>query len=69
MVKMLGHNHWRQSYFQKVIKSVFDKAEFKYFEAHLYPAAFLGFWKIYEKIMERCAPKNFLAYNVVIIRK
>ena len=69
MVKMLGHNHWRQSYFKRVVGGVFDNVEFKYFESHLYPAKFLWFWKCYEKIMEHWAPKNFLAYNVAIITK
>lgn len=67
MVKMLGHNHFKQSYFKKIIKEVFPLATFKYFEAHLYPQKFIRIWKIYEKIMELIIPKRFLAYNVAII--
>jgi len=69
MVKMLGHNHWKQSYFKKVIKDVFSDVQFKFFEAHAYPKKFIWFWKIFEKIMEAIIPQQFLAYNVAIIRK
>jgi len=69
MVKMLGHNHFRQSYFKKIIKEVFPSANFKYFEAHLYPPRYLKIWKIYEKVMELIMPKAILAYNVSIITK
>lgn len=66
---MLGHNHFKQSYFKKIIYKVFPQATFKYFEAHLYPEKFLKLWKIYEKIMELIVPKRFSAYNVSIIKK
>jgi ubiquinone/menaquinone biosynthesis C-methylase UbiE len=69
MVKMLGHEHFKQSYFKKIILSTFPKAKFKYFEAHYYPPQFLSFWKAYEYIMEKIVPKFFLSYNVAIIRK
>jgi len=68
MVKMLGHDHWKQSYFIKVIRQTFQNVEFKYFEAHAYPWA-LTFWKFYEYCMEKYVPKRFLAYNVAIITK
>ena len=68
MVKMLGHEHWKQSYFIKVIQQTFQNVEFKYYEAHAYPWA-LSFWKFYEYCMEKYAPKRFLAYNVAIITK
>ena len=67
MVKMLGHNHWKQFYFKKVIQGVFVNVEFKYIEAHLYPAKFLWFWKWYEWIMEHWSPNFFLAYNIAVI--
>ena len=70
MVKMLGHNHFKQSYFKRTIKNVFNDScniKFKYFEAHAYPWG-LFFWKIYEGIMEKISPKYFLAYNIVIIK-
>jgi len=67
MVKILGHNHWKQSYFKKTIKNVFSKVQFKFFEAHVYPKKFLLFWKVYERIMEVLIPQQFLAYNVAII--
>jgi len=69
MVKMLRHNHWRQRYFKKVISQVFRNSDFKFFESHLYPKNWLWFWKIYEFIMEKFSPNNFLAYNVAIIKK
>jgi len=69
MVKMLGHNHFKQSYFKRIINEVFPVAAFKYFEAHFYPQRYLKFWKIYEKIMESVMPKCVLAYNVSIIIK
>lgn len=67
MVKMLGHNHWKQSYFKKVLTTVFDNVEFKYFETHSYPKKLLWFGKTFEFIMERLSPKMFLAYNVAIV--
>lgn len=71
MVKMLWHNHFRQSYFLKLMNDCFknDSIEFKFFEAHFYPQKFLGFWKFYEYIMEKLSPKNFLAYNICLIKK
>jgi len=70
MVKLLGHDHWTQSYFKKTIRLAFKKHEIKYqyFEAHNYPNL-ISFWKIYEKIMEKIVPKAFIAYNVAIIKK
>lgn len=67
MVKILGHNHWSQNYFRKVILSGFEGATFRYFEAHFYPRNFLFLGKIYEWIMENLSPKKFLAYNTAII--
>lgn len=69
MVKMLGHEHFSQNYFKKIILEVFPGAEFKYFEVHSYPKGTLGFWKLYEKLMEKFCPKKFLAYNVAIFQK
>lgn len=68
MVKMLGHDHWRQSYFIKVVDAVFYGAKYTFFEAHAYPWA-VGFWKIYEWFMEKFAPRQILAYNAAVIRK
>jgi ubiquinone/menaquinone biosynthesis C-methylase UbiE len=67
MVRILGHNHWSQPYFRKVIINVFEGVSFKYFEAHRYPQGFLFLGKIYEWIMENLSPKKFLAYNTAII--
>ena len=69
MVKMLGHEHFPQKYFNKIVLDVFPNAKFKYFEAHLYPRGFIKLFKLYEFIMEKIpffAP--FLAYNVAIIK-
>jgi len=68
MVKMLGHQHFSQKYFRKIVKEVFPSAKFQVFESHLYPKKWLWFWKFYETTMERYCPKPFLAYNVAIIR-
>ena len=69
MVKMLGHNHFKQAYFLDLIRQVFVGARFKHFESHSYPQKFLWFWKMYETIMEKFSPKSLLAYNVAIIKK
>lgn len=69
MVLMLGHNHFSQGYFKKIVSTVFPKAIFKFFEAHYYPHRFVSIWKIYEMIMETFMPSLFLAYNVSIIKK
>ncbi|MCZ2845497.1 MAG: class I SAM-dependent methyltransferase [Candidatus Bathyarchaeota archaeon] len=67
MVLIRGHNHWRQSYFKRVIEDLFDNVEFRCFEAHAYPSG-LKFWKAYELLMEKISPGMFLAYNVAIIK-
>ena len=71
MVKIKGHNHFKQSYFKQIINITFCGTEikFKYFECHVYPKYFLWFWKIYELIMEKLIPVQFLAYNVAVIKK
>lgn len=68
MVRMLGHNHWRQGYFMKTVTSVFSNISFRFFEAHFYPEKYLWIFKRYEFIMEHFIPKWFLAYNVAIIQ-
>lgn len=71
MVLMRKHEHFRQSYFRALIGEVFirDSIAFRFFEAHLYPKALLGIFKIYEWIMEHIIPKELIAYNAVIIKK
>ena len=66
MVRQLGHDHWRQSYFRDIVTSVFPGARFSTFEAHHYPWG-LAFWKGYEWAMETFLPKEFLAYNMAVI--
>jgi ubiquinone/menaquinone biosynthesis C-methylase UbiE len=68
MVKLQGHNHWRQSYFIKIINAIFKNPEFKFFEAHFYPWFLKHIFKIYEFLMENFSPKCLLAYNVAIIK-
>lgn len=67
----MRNNLCRYVYFKKLIREVFDNnVEFKHFEAHLYPAKFLKFFKIYERIMEKVSTlEPFLAYNAAIIKK
>lgn len=68
MVVFGKHDHFRQSYFISLVNSVFPNAEFKFFEAHLYPfPLFIQAFKIYERLMEWFSPRAFLAYNVAII--
>lgn len=71
MVKMFGHNHFRQSYFKQIIQKSFlkDIIQFKFFEAHVYPTHFVKVFRIYEAIMEHVMPKAFIAYNIAIIQK
>lgn len=69
MVLMLGHNHFTQSYFKRLILSLFPQAKFKFFEAHVYPPTFIRVFKLYEWLMEHLVPEYFRAYNVAIIRK
>jgi len=68
MVLMEKHNHFKQSYFIRIIKKVFPQSQFKFFEAHVYPPALNKLFNIYEYIMERFVPKQFIAYNVAIIK-
>ena len=71
MVKMHKHEHFTQKYFCALIEEIFakDRVEYRFFEAHLYPFPFLFIFKIYETIMECFSPKQFLAYNVAIIKR
>lgn len=71
MVKMRGHDHFRQSYFTDIISTVYatDAVTFHYFEAHLYPHNLLWLFKMYEWVMEHLMPKQFIAYNAAFITK
>lgn len=69
VVKMMGHEHFRQSYFKSIVGDVFEHVEFRTFEAHLYPEWGLRFFKLYEGLMERYMPHWFMAYNVAIALK
>ena len=71
MTLMKRHEHFKQSYFVDIIKKVFrnDSVQFKFFEVHLYPKSLLFLFKIYERIMENFAPRQFLAYNAALIKK
>lgn len=71
MVKIRRHEHFTQPYFISVIKEAFSgqKITFTFFEAHVYPKLLLPIFKIYEYCMEHFFPKQFLAYNVAIIKK
>lgn len=68
MVKMMGHKHFRQYYFKKIILNVFPNAKFNFFEAHVYPQTFQFFWKIYDYIMDKYTPDSIKAYNVSIVK-
>src|SRR3989338_2078634 len=68
MVKLHKHEHFTQDYFKGIINQVFSQVEYKYFEAHSYPRFTYTLKKVYEFIMEHLIPKQFLAYNIAIIR-
>ncbi len=69
MVKMRGHNHFRQDYFKKIVITKFPNTKFKYFEAHSYPPFLLYPFKIFEFIMEKIPFfRPFIAYNLAIIK-
>lgn len=69
MVLFSRHRHFTRPYFEQLVGSVFDRVEFKHFEAHLYPPRFLRPFRIYERIMEgTLILRPFLAYNVSVIR-
>lgn len=68
MVKMVGHNHFTQRYFTRIIRLIFPKVRFKYFEAHAYPLFVRHPFKVFEFVMEKTPfLKNFRAYNLAII--
>lgn len=70
IVLLKGHDHFKQSYFKKLICGAFNKnnVEIKHFEAHVYPQKFFKLFKVYEKVMERHSfLRPFLAYNAAII--
>jgi len=70
MVLLKKHNHFKQSYFRRLISKVFPTVHFISFEAHLYPPTFLVFFKFYESIMEKVPfLRSMRAYNVAIVRK
>jgi ubiquinone/menaquinone biosynthesis C-methylase UbiE len=69
MVKLEGHNSFRQAYFKKLICESFPNPVFKHFEAHVYPKKLLPFFKVYEYFAEKIFPKSIMAYNVAIIKK
>ena len=68
MVRLLGHNHWKQRYFRKTVSDIFPKVKFSYFEAHVYPRPY-WVWNLYERFMEKFSPCAFLAYNVAIAER
>lgn len=67
MVWWQGHAHFSLSYFKQLVLEVFPQAIFEYFEAHMYPAHYLKWWKLYEYCIERFGPTTLLAYNAAII--
>lgn len=67
MVLMRGHNHWRQSYFKRMIKQVFPHTKFKFYEAHHYPWGG-KLWKPFEWLMNNVIPRQFAAYNTAVAR-
>lgn len=71
MVLMKKHNHLTQSKFKRFVGQEFrkDNINFKFFEAHLYPARLLPLFKLYEYFLEKLSLTWFLAYNIAIIQK
>lgn len=69
MVLLKRHNHLKQSYFMDIVSQTLGPAEFRFFEVHLYPRWCLKLFKVYERVMEKYAPRRFLAYTVAISKK
>ncbi len=70
MVLINKHNHFMQSYFNMLMRTVFLKPKFIFFEAHIYPKKLKAIFKVYEKIMESLVfLRPFLAYNLSIAKK
>lgn len=71
MVKILKHDHFRQSYFKTLINDVFQQYSitFKFFEAHLYPFGKNIIWSVYDWFMDNIMPNTFKSYNVAIVKK
>ncbi|MBI2031247.1 MAG: class I SAM-dependent methyltransferase [Candidatus Levybacteria bacterium] len=68
MVKMEGHNHFTKGYFIRIIRSIFPRSQFKYFEAHAYPSFVRFPFKIFEFFMEKVPfLEPFRAYNLAIV--
>lgn len=67
MVRINKHDHFTQSYFKKLMKSIFPSVTFKFFECHVYPRKLRFIWNIYEAVMENIMPKSIQAYNVAIV--
>ncbi|MDO8269842.1 MAG: class I SAM-dependent methyltransferase [Candidatus Levybacteria bacterium] len=67
MVRMEKHDHFKQSYFYKIIGQVFQRYEIKHFEGHVYPASLIKLFKVYDWVMDNFSPKQFKAYNLAII--
>lgn len=68
MVLMEGHNHFKQSYFKRIVKNVFRSSQFKHFEAHVYPKILFYPFQIFEYLMNKLSfLKFFRAYNLAII--
>jgi len=69
MVLLNKHNHFTQSYFNMLMRTVFLKPKFIFFEAHVYPKKLKAIFKAYEKIMESIPIlRYFLSYNLMIAR-
>jgi ubiquinone/menaquinone biosynthesis C-methylase UbiE len=69
MTRMLGHEHFAQSYFHDLIARTFPGARFGAFEAHYAPFAerFLRFQQIAEETLERIPGfGRFASYNFAV---
>lgn len=67
MVRMEKHDHFKQSYFYKIIGQVFQKYKITHFEGHVYPISLIKIFKVYDWVMDKLSPKQFRAYNFVMV--
>lgn len=70
MVRLLGHDHWRQGYFCRLVREQFSgqQIDWRFFEAHHYPWGG-RWWLAYEWLMDHLCPRWWRAYNVAIIHR
>jgi ubiquinone/menaquinone biosynthesis C-methylase UbiE len=72
MTLMLGHQHFRRPVFRALVRRQFPRAEFIYFEAHVYPFSRPGLLRLAQGVesLIRLTPglRRLASYNAAIVR-